>query len=132
MPSYDGSKDLSRKTKLIISEAIFSESTDIRLSIPSIVFIEIYEKWLRTEEFSKRFFYEVYNKLRESANIETRSIDREILEALIEIDGILINHDLHDKIVLATAIVLESYLITTDKKVIQYVSERNSIPGIIN
>ena len=52
-PSYEGSQELSSKTKSIIDQAIFSETTDIRLSIPSIVFVEIYEKWLRAEELKE-------------------------------------------------------------------------------
>jgi PIN domain nuclease of toxin-antitoxin system len=131
-PDYEGSLELSSKTKTIISQAILSETTDIRLSVPSVVFIEIYEKWLRTEEFSKRFFYEVYSVLKQSENIEIRPIDREVLEKLIEIDGILKNHDLHDKIVLASAITLKSPLITTDTDVINYVYDRKPIPGILN
>ena len=131
-PNYEGSQELSSKTKTIITQAIFSETTDIRLSIPSIVFIEIYEKWLRSEEFSRRFFYEVFSVLKQSDNIEIRPIDREVLEALIDIDGILKNHDLHDKIVLASAIILESFLITTDTDVIDYVFERKPIPGVLN
>ncbi|MDP3029035.1 MAG: PIN domain-containing protein [Deltaproteobacteria bacterium] len=131
-PDYEGSLELSSKTKTIISQAVLSETTDIRLSIPSVVFIEIYEKWLRTEEFSRRFFYEVYSVLKQSENIEIRPIDREVLEKLIKIDGILKNHDLHDKIVLASAITLESPLITTDTDVINYVSKRKVIPGILN
>ncbi len=131
-PDYDGSAELSPKTKTIINQAIISETTDIRLSVPSVVFIEIYEKWLGTEEFSKIFFYEVYSVLKQSVNIEIRPIDREVLENLIAINGILKNHDLHDKIVLASAIALESPLITTDTDVIDYVSEHKVIPAILN
>jgi predicted nucleic acid-binding protein len=131
-PNYEGSQELSSKSKSIITQAIYSKTTDIRLSVPSVVFIEIYEKWLRTEEFSRTFFYEVYSVLTQSDNIEIRPIDREILEALIDINGILKDHDVHDKIVLASAIILESFLFTTDKDVIDYVSERKPIPGILN
>lgn len=131
-PNYEGSQKLSSKTKAIINHAIYSKTTDVRLSVPSVVFIEIYEKWLRTDEFSRMFFHEVYSVLKQSDNIEIRSIDREVLAKLIEIDGILKNHDLHDKIVLASAIILESPLITTDTDVINYVNDRKPIPRILN
>ena len=131
-PDYQGSPELSLRTKTIISQAIISRTTDIRLSIPSVVFVEIYEKWLKTEELSRKFYYEVFSLLKRSPNIEVRSIDREVLENLIHIGGNLKNHDLHDKLVLASAISLESPLITTDKAIINYVSKEKPIPGTLN
>ena len=131
-PDYQGSPELSSKTRRIISQAIKPLTTGIRLSIPSVVFVEIYEKWLRTEEFAKEFYYEVFSPLKQSPNVEVRPIDREVMENLIHIGGNLKNHDLHDKIILASAITLESPLITTDTEIINYVYERNVIPGILN
>jgi len=75
--NYNGSPELSTKTKTIISQAIISQASDIRLSIPSVVFIEIFEKWLNSEEFSRNFFYDVFTPLKLSPNIEIRPIDRE-------------------------------------------------------
>lgn len=131
-PNYQGSPELSLKIKSIISQAVLSRTTNIRLSIPSVVFVEIYEKWLITEEFSRKFYYEVFSPLKQSPNIEVRPIDREVMENLIYIGGNLKKHDLHDKLILASAITLESPLITTDEGIINYVSERNVIPGIFN
>jgi len=131
-PDYEGSPELSSKTKRVISQAIISRTTDIRLSIPSVVFIEIYEKWLRTEEFSRKFYYEVFSPLKQSPNVEVRPIDREVLENLIHIGGNLKKHDLHDKLVLSSAISLEAPLITTDGPVIEYVDQWKIIPGTID
>jgi len=131
VPDYQGSLELSSKAKRIISQAIISRTTRIRLSIPSVVFVEIYEKWLKTEEFARKFYYEIFSPLKQSPNVEVRPIDREVMENLIHIGGNLQNHDLHDKIILASAITLESQLITTDADIINYVHERNLIPGIL-
>ncbi len=131
-PAYQGSPELSLRARGVINQAITSQMTGIRLSIPSVVFIEIYEKWLRTEEFSRKFYYEVFSPLKRSPNVEVRPIDREVLENLIHIGGNLKNHDLHDKIILASAITLEALLITTATYVINYVRERDVIPGILN
>jgi PIN domain nuclease of toxin-antitoxin system len=130
--NYNGSPELSTKTKTIISQAIISQASDVRLSIPSVVFIEIFEKWLNSEEFSRKFFYDVFTPLKLSPNIEIRPIDREVLENLIRIGGNLENHDLHDKLILATAMSLESPLITTDSAIIKYVLSCKSVPGTLN
>ena len=43
-PCFQGSPELSMKTKRIIGQAIISLTTDIRLSIPCVVFIAIEKK----------------------------------------------------------------------------------------
>ena len=114
---------LSKKVRENIEEALFSNETHIRLSIPTVVFIEIYEKWLISEEFCRMFFYEVFIPITQSQNVEIRPIDREVLENLLEIGGILKNHDLNDRLILASAIALNAPLITTDKKIIKYIKK---------
>ncbi|MFZ2631813.1 MAG: hypothetical protein WA081_00670 [Desulfosalsimonadaceae bacterium] len=101
------------------------------MSIPSIVFIEIFDKWLTSEEFSKKFYYDVFIQLKESPNIEIRPIDREVLENLIYIGGTLKDHDLHDKLILATAMTLEAPLITIDGAIIKYVLDCKTVPGTL-
>jgi PIN domain nuclease of toxin-antitoxin system len=120
-------KEISSKTRELIKNALNQQDGDIKISIPSIVFIEIFEKWLIHEEFSRKFYYEVYIPLKESPNIEIRPLDQEILEMLIKIDGILINHDMHDKIILASAVALDCQLITFDKKIENYVEQTLSL-----
>lgn len=129
-PGYDGSPHLSCRATGIINEAINSKWTQIRLSIPSVVFIEIYEKWLRTEEFCQRFFYEVFEPLRKSENVEIRPTDREVLEKLLCIGGKLADHDLHDRLVLASAMALEASLITSDNDVTAYCKTQHVVPGV--
>ncbi len=131
-PMFDGAPVLSRKAKNIIEQAIISHYGEVKLSVPSIVFMEIHEKWLKEEEFARMFYFEVFTVLKEAPNVEIKPLDREVLENLISIDGILIDHDLHDKIVVASAMMLECPLITTDEKIIKYVDAERMIPRTIS
>ena len=96
-----------------------------KFSIPSIVFIEIYEKWLCSNEFCRRVYYDVFEPLRKSHNIEIRETDKEVLHSLIIINPFLQNHDLHDKLILASALTLEASLITSDEIIIECVQNNN-------
>ena len=127
---YNGSRPLSNRVNRIIREAVFSKGTHIRLSIPTVVFIELYEKWLGSEEFCRRFFYEAYIPIKQSSNIEIRPIDREVLENLMQIGGILKNHDLHDRLILASAMALYAPLITTDKEIVKYIKRNRVVPSV--
>jgi len=116
----------------IFKTALNDYEGEIKLSIPSIVFVEIFEKWLRSEEFSRQFFYEVFLPIKESPNIEIKPLDKEVLHELLTIEGSLKRHDLHDKIVLASAISLKCKLISTDTKLIQFVNETHVISEVIS
>lgn len=129
---YEGSPKLSRRTTNLIREAIHSVATEVRLSIPTVVFLEIYEKWLRSEEFCRHFFFEVFTPLRSSENIEIHPTDREVLENLLRIQGALRDHDLHDRLILASAMALSAPLITFDMKVIDYVNKEHVVPCVLH
>lgn len=132
-PEFDGAPSISQKTRNAIGEAVSPFECGVLLSVPSIVFIEIYEKWLRSEEFLRKFFYEVFTPLKQSPNVEIRAIDQEVLENLLTVDGCLAEHDLHDKIVVASAITLECPIITVDLKIIEFVGNGNKkIPHVLN
>lgn len=132
-PGFDGSPSISQKTRNTIQKAVSPIEGGVLLSVPSIVFIEIYEKWLRSEEFFRKFFYEVFTPLKQSPNIEIRAIDQEVLENLLTVDGCLAEHDLHDKIVVASAMTLECPIITVDHKIIEFVgSGKKKIPNVLN
>ncbi|MDU9050758.1 MAG: hypothetical protein Q3M30_18065 [Candidatus Electrothrix sp. Rat3] len=131
-PKFDGAPSISQKTRNTVNEAVSSLESKVLLSVPSIVFIEIYEKWLRSEEFSRKFFYEVFTPLKQSPNVEIRAIDQEVLENLLAVDGCLAKHDLHDKIVVASAITLECPIITFDERIIEFVENgTKKIPKVI-
>ena len=132
-PGYDGSPTISQKARNAIQEAVYSFGGGVLLSVPSIVFIEIYEKWLRSEEFFRKFFYEVFTPLKQSPNVEIRAIDQEVLENLLTVDGCLAEHDLHDKIVVASAMTLECSIITYDHKIIEFVGNgERKIPKVFS
>jgi len=132
-PGFDGAPPISQRTRSAIESAVSPYEGWVLLSVPSIVFIEIYEKWLRSGEFFRKFFYEVFIPLKQSPNIEIRAIDQEILENLLDVDGCLAEHDLHDKIVVASAMTLECPIITVDPKIIEFVgSAERKIPKVLN
>ncbi|MCI5130469.1 MAG: type II toxin-antitoxin system VapC family toxin [Candidatus Electrothrix sp. EH2] len=132
-PNFDRAPEISQKTRNSVQEAVSSLESKVLLSVPSIVFIEIYEKWLRSEEFTRKFFYEIYTPLKQSPNVEIRAIDQEILENLLIVNGCLAKHDLHDKVVVASAITLECPIITFDERIIEFVeNETRIIPKVIN
>ncbi len=129
----DESQMISKRVKNIIQEAVYSSESGVLLSVPSIVFVEIYKKWLRSSEFARRFFYEVFTPLKQSPNVEIRALDQEVLENLLAIDGCLAKHDLHDKIVVASAMTLECAIITVDRKIIKFVGNgERKIPKVFN
>ncbi len=130
---FDESPSISQKARNAIQEAVYSLEGRVLLSVPSIVFIEIYEKWLRSGEFFRKFFYEVFTPLKQSPNVEIRAIDQEVLENLLAVDGCLAEHDLHDKIAVASAMTLECAIITFDEKIIEFVGNgKSKIPKVFN
>ena len=128
-PGFVDSPSISQEARNVVQQAVSPVEGGVLLSVPSIVFIEIYEKWLRSEEFYAKFFYDVFTPLKQSPNVEIRAIDQEVLENLLTVDGCLAEHDVHDKIVVASAITLECAIITVDEKIIEYVeSGKRKIP----
>lgn len=132
-PGFDGAPPISQRTRSAIELAVSPYEGGVLLSVPSTVFIEIYEKWLRPGEFFRKFFYEIFTPLKQSPNVEIRAIDQEVLENLLTVGGCLAKHDLHDKIVVASAITLECPIITVDHKIIEFVGNgEGKIPEVLN
>ncbi len=123
---------LSAKARRIIMHALDSSPSGVGLSIPAVVFLEIFEKWFTDEEFARKFHYEIFEPIALSPNIEIKPIDQEVLENLLKIRGDLSHHDIHDKIILASAMMLQCPLITTDEAIIKYVTSHRVIPSIIS
>ena len=128
---FDRPNTLSIKAINIIEQALNNPGGTVRLSIPSIVFVEIYEKWFLDVEFAREFFYEVYTTIDNSINIEIKQIDREVIENLQRIGGNLLHHDIHDKLIVASAMMLNCPIITTDSAIIEYVVGNHAIPSVI-
>ena len=55
------------------------------------------------------------------------------MENLLDVDGCLTEHDLHDKIVVASAMTLECPVITVDHKIKEFVGNgERKIPKVFN
>jgi hypothetical protein len=133
---FDVPSRISPKGLSLIKKSFQAESNCL-MTIPSIVFVEIFDKWFRgknivNQEFRAKFISEVFNPIKISPNIEIRELDIEVLEKFLYLNDPIINLENRDKIVLASAIVLESPLITSDRKIRTYVKKHNSIPEIIS
>src|ERR1700744_5379955 len=81
---------LSKKTRETISFCFNVENSSYKLSIPSVVFLEIFEKFLRGAEIVKKFRYEILSKIEDNEYIEIKPIDKEVLENFICIDDNII------------------------------------------
>jgi predicted nucleic acid-binding protein len=129
---FEQPSKLSAKARQLFEHALNNSPSEIKLSIPSVVFVEIFDKWLINEEFAAKFHYEVFSAIVQSPNIEIKPIEREVLENLLKIGGSLSEHDIHDKLILASAMMLNCPLITTDSKIIESVNKYHVIPSIVN
>jgi hypothetical protein len=130
-----GSRISDRSISLIDKAFRFEDSAI--LVIPSIVFVEIFDKWFRgiqpaDQEFKERFKIEVLYRIRLANNIEIRELDKEVLEAFLLLDDPNINLENHDKIILASAIVLNAPLITSDSNVISFIKRYQVIPDVLS
>jgi predicted nucleic acid-binding protein len=122
---------ISARAHGLIELALRPGPQKVQLSIPSVVFVEVFDKWLRDEEFAAKFYYEVMIPILESPNIEIKPIEREVLEHMMNIGAELANHEVHDKLILASAMMLQCPLITSDDKVIKFVKKYQVIPSIV-
>lgn len=110
----------SEKVDRILRETLADDSSPNRLVVPAIVFVEIFDKFSRTREESSRVYYECFIPLKECDRIELRELDFEILEAVSQVGGVLDSHEINDKIIVATARVLNSPILTRDPKIHEY------------
>ena len=110
----------------MICETLYNSDSDLRLVIPSVVFVEIFDKWSRTDESSKRIFYECFEPLNQCDRVDVRELDEEVLLALSRIGGVLERHEINDKIIVATAEVLEAPILTKDPKIHEYADALNT------
>lgn len=126
-----GSNKLSVDVKSILDAAFNKE--DILLIFPSIVFVEIFEKWCCEEEDQARIKFNIFKYIQSFENMSIMPIDFEILENILKIKHIEKNHnfDGHDKIVLSTAMVMGNTLISSDQRLQRYNTRNKVIPNVI-
>lgn len=126
---------ISSRGLLYISKA-FQNDSEYLMTIPSIVFVEIFDKWFRGEnavgeEFRAKFISEIFNPIKFSPNVEIREIDLEVLENFLKLNDPDISLENRDRIVLASAVTLEAPLITSDSQIKKYVERYRNIPDLI-
>ena len=114
---------LSPKTRNIIDNCFDTTNIYCRLSIPSIVFIEIFEKFLRGEEMVKRFRFQIFNAIVTNPKIEIKSIDKEVIEVFASINDNFRKLEYHDKVILSSAMQLNCPLITNDSQIVEYLKK---------
>lgn len=119
------------QTGLGLIRQAFQEEGRVLLIIPSIVFVEIFDKWIRNEEFQAKIRSEVFEPIKQSPNIEIRPIDKEVLENFIILTDADIRLENHDRLILASAVALNAPLITSDRKIRKFVAKHGVIPRII-
>lgn len=122
---------ISRDAIRMMQDA-FQLNSNVLLSIPSIVFVEIFDKWVVNDEFRAMFVSEVLELISQFPNIEIKSIDVEVLQLFITLDDPDVNLENHDKIILASAMMLQWPLITSDNRIAKYVRKHKVIPNVIN
>lgn len=128
---------ISRQGLSYIDTAFKDYNSKYLIIIPSVVFIEIFDKWFRgnntaDEEFRAKFISEVFHPIKLAPSIEIRELDIEILESFLDLKDESTNLENRDKIILATAVVLKSSLITSDTKLKVYRDKYQVIPEIIS
>lgn len=123
---------LTYNARSLMDSAIQPFECNVKISIPSVVFIEIFDKWLKKEENVKRFYFDAFLKLQNSPNIEIKTIEKAVLRNLVTIEDVLDRHEISDKIVVASALELDCSLFTTDTKIIEYYRNKNQLYKIKN
>ncbi|QPC83663.1 hypothetical protein G4Y79_04580 [Phototrophicus methaneseepsis] len=134
---FDDLSRISAKGMRIIADAVdYGGNDGTLLIIPSVVFLEIFDNWCRVEksedELRAQIFSDIFIPLRDLTNVEIREIDLELLHKFLELDDMKINLENRDRIILATALILEADLITTDSKIKDFVSHYGLNTRIIN
>lgn len=111
----------------LLDHSLTNEFSPIRIVVPSISLIEIFEKFCTCEQDARRVYYECFCVLNQSSNVDIRELDWETMQYLIRLDSVLESHEIHDKIIVATAQMLNCCLVTKDPKIWDYAGETKSL-----
>jgi predicted nucleic acid-binding protein len=109
----------------------FLPGSDIRLSVPSFVFVEMVCTLGKSQEARAKLRYEVFEPIRNCPNIEIRPLEKDTLHQMMKIADPTINLENHDKIMLASAMVLDCPLITSDAKILQFNRKHKAVSQIV-
>ncbi len=116
----------------VMRDALCMTDNGVRLSVPSVVFIEIFDKWCMDDISVRKVYRQVFRYMAESPYVEIKSIDEEVLEAVLLIGGDLQDHEMHDKIILASAMALQCPLISSDGALKKYNAAAHAVPEIFS
>jgi predicted nucleic acid-binding protein len=103
----------------------------IRMVIPSVVFLEIYDKWMSDEESAARINSQIFRLAESKEYIEIRPLDREVLEATAKLSVLLDGHEVNDIIIFATAVVLGWPLVSSDSVLRTFNQATGLIPDVL-
>lgn len=113
---------MSLSTRKIIDNCFSYDYPQFKLSIPSVVFIEVFEKFLKGREIVVRFQYDIMEMIKRSSDIEVKSIDKELLTIFCSLNDDIQKLEYHDKIITASAYQLRAPIITCDMKICNYIN----------
>lgn len=106
----------------LIDKALNGSISDIKIIIPNVVFIEIFDKYLGDPEFTNKFKYEFYLPIikGEDVKVHVAPIDKEIIDNIFDCYIDDDNADLHDKLILSTSLKYKNQnvvLFSSDSKI---------------
>lgn len=132
---FNRKTQLSRRALNIMRDA-FEQEDKVIMIIPSVVFIEIFDKWFlgstyADEEFRAKLLAEVIYPIYSVTNIEMREIDDEVVEEFLSLYDKDMKLEQHDRLILASAIVLDACLITSDGELISFQKKYSQPPSIV-
>jgi predicted nucleic acid-binding protein len=118
---------LSRKVISDVEKCLSSDFFEYKLIIPSIVFVEIFEKKLRNDELAAKFKSEILTMYLDADDVEIKGLEKEVIEVYNNIDNNIIKLETHDKIIIASAIQMKGKLISNDGKLTTYANATQSV-----
>jgi PIN domain nuclease of toxin-antitoxin system len=123
---FEEEEKLSAKAREIIEFCFDYSYPQYKLSIPSVVFIEIFDKFLKGKEVVLKFRYEILSKIENNPDIEIKAIDKEVINSFCLIDDGILKLEYHDKLITASALQLGTTLITCDSKITKYITKSHN------
>lgn len=127
---FNEHEKITHEARRVIKSA-FNNFSPVKLIIPSTVLIEIHTKFVDRDENARKYYYELFYKIKECPDIEIKPLEREVIEEFIGIDDSIEALEHNDKLILAAAMQLSCPIITIDPKIISYVNKTNFEPGYI-
>jgi hypothetical protein len=124
---FNEKSSLSARVINDIQKCMSPDFINYKLIIPSIVFVEIFDKQLDSDEKAAKFKYEILSQYLNCEDVEIKALDQEVLEIYYSINDNIIQLETHDKIILSSSIQMQGKLITNDSKIKTYVEATNAV-----